>query len=148
MIVEDQLDRGAGRIGGIEKLEEFDELAAAVAISDESVDLAGEQINPGQQAERAMTFVLMIAREGRMNGMMTKTLIVALVLIATSTEAGMAQDVAKGETSFKKCLICHSIGPGAQNKVGPEQNGLDGRKAGSVPNTNLVAVAHCLRGQT
>ena len=30
MIVEDQLDRGAGRIGGIEKLEEFDELAAAV----------------------------------------------------------------------------------------------------------------------
>ncbi len=25
------LDRGAGRIGGIEKLEEFDELAAAVA---------------------------------------------------------------------------------------------------------------------
>ena len=67
MIVEDQLDRGAGRIGGIEKLEEFDELAAAVAISDERVDLAGEQINPGQQAERAMTFALMIAREGRMN---------------------------------------------------------------------------------
>ena len=26
------------------------------------------------------------------------------------------------------------IGPGAQNKVGPAQNGLDGRKAGSVPN--------------
>ena len=25
MIVEDQLDRGAGRIGGVEKLEEFDE---------------------------------------------------------------------------------------------------------------------------
>src|SRR6202007_1505223 len=28
MIVEDQLDRGAGRIGGIEKLEKLDELAA------------------------------------------------------------------------------------------------------------------------
>jgi cytochrome c len=66
--------------------------------------------------------------------MMTKTLIVAVALIATSTEAGMAQDVAKGEISFKKCVICHSIGPGAQNKVGPAQNGLDGRKAGSVPN--------------
>jgi len=38
MIVEDQLDRGAGRIGGIEKLEEFDELAAAMAIFDERVD--------------------------------------------------------------------------------------------------------------
>ena len=50
MIVEDQLDRGAPRISGIEKSEEFYELAAAVAVSDESVDLAGEQINPGQQA--------------------------------------------------------------------------------------------------
>ena len=54
---------GAGRIGGIEKLEEFDELAAAVALPDERVDLAGEQIDPGQQAERAMAFVLMIPRE-------------------------------------------------------------------------------------
>jgi hypothetical protein len=49
MIVEDQLDRGASRIGGIEKLEEFDELSAAVAVSDEGMDLPGEQINPGQQ---------------------------------------------------------------------------------------------------
>ena len=53
-----------GRIGGIEKLEEFDELSAAVAILDEGMDLAGEQINPGQQAERAMAFVLVIARKG------------------------------------------------------------------------------------
>ena len=30
MIVEDQLDRGAGRIGGVEKLEKFDELAKSV----------------------------------------------------------------------------------------------------------------------
>jgi len=66
--------------------------------------------------------------------MTTKTLIVAVALIATSTNAGVAQDVAKGEISFKKCVICHSIGPGAQNKIGPAQNGLDGRKAGSVPN--------------
>src|SRR6476619_6670153 len=64
MIVENQLDRGAGRIGGIEKLEEFDKLAAAVAVSDERVDLAGEQINPSQQAERAMAFVLMVPCEG------------------------------------------------------------------------------------
>ena len=67
MIIEDQFDRGACRIGGVEKLEEFDELAAAMAVSDESVDLSGEQINSGQQAERAMTFVLMISRKGRMD---------------------------------------------------------------------------------
>jgi hypothetical protein len=54
MIVEDQLDRSVRRIGGIDKPEELDELSTAVAISDEGVDLAGEQINPSQQAERAI----------------------------------------------------------------------------------------------
>jgi hypothetical protein len=39
MIVEDQLDRGAGRIGGIEKLEKLDELPAPVAVSDQGMDL-------------------------------------------------------------------------------------------------------------
>ena len=42
----------------------------------------------------------------------------------------------KGENSFKKCLVCHAIGPGAKNKIGPELNGLDGRKAGTVPDYN------------
>src|SRR5205814_8146106 len=46
------------------KPEDLDELSTAVAISDEGVDLAGEQINPSQQAERAMAFVFMIARKG------------------------------------------------------------------------------------
>ena len=36
MIVENQLDRRMGRIGGIEKREEFDELAAAMAIPDQA----------------------------------------------------------------------------------------------------------------
>ena len=67
MIVEDQLDRGASRIGSIEEPEEFDELAATVAISNERVDLSGEQIDPGQHAERAMAFVLVIPREARMD---------------------------------------------------------------------------------
>jgi len=57
----------------------------------------------------------------------------ALVAAATCTTAATAQDVAAGEQSFKKCGPCHSIGPGAKNKVGPELNGLDGRKAGSAP---------------
>jgi cytochrome c len=56
----------------------------------------------------------------------------ATVLLIGSTGIVFAQDVAAGEKSFRKCLPCHSIGPGAQNKVGPEQNGLDGRKAGTV----------------
>jgi len=35
MIVEDQLDRGMSRIGGIEKLEKFDKLTAAMAVPDQ-----------------------------------------------------------------------------------------------------------------
>jgi hypothetical protein len=50
MIVEDQLDRRVGRIGGIEKLQEFDEFAAAMAILDQRMDLAGDEVDAGQQA--------------------------------------------------------------------------------------------------
>src|SRR6202040_2884678 len=52
-----------GRIGGIEKLEKFDEFAAAMAVLDEGVNLAVQQINPGQQTDGAVALVFMIARE-------------------------------------------------------------------------------------
>src|SRR5437660_11802409 len=67
MVVEDELNRRTGRVSCVEKLEEFDELAAAVAIPDQGVDLASEQINPRQQAERAVTLILVITREGRVD---------------------------------------------------------------------------------
>jgi len=51
-------------------------------------------------------------------------------LIAAS--GAPAQDIAAGKTSFNKCLACHAIGEGAKNKVGPELNGLDGRKSGTA----------------
>lgn len=53
--------------------------------------------------------------------------------LAASTIASPAQDLAAGEQSFKKCLACHSVGEGATNKVGPVLNGLEGRKAGTIP---------------
>ena len=44
-----------------------------------------------------------------------------------------AGDTAAGEALFKqKCTVCHKIGEGAKNFVGPELNGIIGRKAGSV----------------
>ena len=52
VIVENQLDCRASGIGGVKELEEFNELAAAVAVPDQGVNLPGKQINPGQQAER------------------------------------------------------------------------------------------------
>src|ERR1700761_8965276 len=63
---------------------------------------------------------------------MKKLTLTALAIIASST-AALAQDVAAGKTAFNKCLACHAIGEGAKNKVGPELNGLDGRKSGTVP---------------
>jgi hypothetical protein len=67
MIVENQLDGGAGRIGGIKKLEEFNKLSAAVTVSDQGMNLSGEKIDPGQQAQRPVPLVLMITREGWVN---------------------------------------------------------------------------------
>jgi cytochrome c len=52
--------------------------------------------------------------------------------LALSSFAAQAQDLAAGEQSFKKCLPCHAVGDGAANKVGPQLNGLDGRKAGTA----------------
>ncbi|MGE0750605.1 MAG: cytochrome c family protein [Variibacter sp.] len=57
------------------------------------------------------------------------------VLVALCGSAA-AQDIAAGETSFKKCLPCHAVGEGAKNKVGPELNGLEGRHSGSVAGYN------------
>jgi len=65
---------------------------------------------------------------------MVKKLIVTAVLIAASSVSAVAQDAQKGKAVANVCLACHSIGPGAQNKIGPELNGLDGRHSGSVPN--------------
>ena len=65
---------------------------------------------------------------------MKKELAFAAALIVMLTGVSGAQDVQKGENSFKKCLPCHSVGPDAKNKIGSELNGLDGRKAGTVPN--------------
>jgi cytochrome c len=58
----------------------------------------------------------------------------ALIVLATSTAASfaLAQDVAAGKSSFNKCLACHAVGENAKNKVGPELNGLNGRKSGTA----------------
>jgi cytochrome c len=67
---------------------------------------------------------------------MTRTLVLIGAVLAASSGGALAGDVAAGAESFKKCLVCHTIGEGAKNKVGPAQNGLDGRKAGTVAGFN------------
>jgi cytochrome c len=68
--------------------------------------------------------------------MQMRLALVAAIGLVVSTGAALAQDVVAGETSFRKCAPCHSIGPDAANKVGPELNGLNGRPAGTVAGFN------------
>jgi cytochrome c len=68
--------------------------------------------------------------------MQMRLALAAAIGLVVSTGAALAQDVAAGETSFRKCAPCHSIGPDAANKVGPLLNGLDGRPAGTVAGFN------------
>lgn len=64
------------------------------------------------------------------------SIVAALAFVTPVASAWAADgDPAAGETLFKqKCAVCHKIGPGASNFVGPELNGINGRKAGSAPN--------------
>ncbi len=64
---------------------------------------------------------------------MRTILIIAVTVTLFSAENSVAQDAEKGKMVFNMCLPCHSIGPGAQNKIAPELNGLDGRHSGSAP---------------
>ena len=61
-----------------------------------------------------------------------RRLIVSVVVVAATSVAALAQDIEAGQTSFKKCQVCHDVGETAKNKIGPILNGLDGRKSGSV----------------
>jgi cytochrome c len=61
--------------------------------------------------------------------------ILAAALIMSSSSVN-AQDAAAGEKVFNKCRACHQIGEGAKNLVGPQLNGLIGRKSGTIEGYN------------
>ncbi len=67
-----------------------------------------------------------------------KGLVVASAVLIASAGGALAQDLAAGENSFKKCLPCHSVGADAKNKVGPVLNGLEGRKSGTIEGYNYT----------
>ena len=57
--------------------------------------------------------------------------ILTAALLAESGTAP-AQDSAAGKAGFGKCEACHAVGTGAKNKLGPELNGLVGRRTGAA----------------
>lgn len=74
-----------------------------------------------------------------------KSLIAAFALTGVamlSAGTAMAQDAAKGEAVFKKCMACHRVGPDAKNLVGPILNGVVGRTAGKVEGYKYSDINH------
>ncbi|WP_029353985.1 cytochrome c family protein [Bosea sp. 117] len=67
---------------------------------------------------------------------MNRILAAAALLALGSTVALADGDPEKGATVFKKCMACHAVGADAKNKVGPELNGIVGRKMGAVEGFN------------
>lgn len=53
--------------------------------------------------------------------------------VQAMAQEGAGGDPVAGEQVYKKCMTCHRIGPGAKNMIGPEHNGLIGRKTGMEP---------------
>src|ERR1700737_3111599 len=63
MIVEDQFDSRLCRVSSVKELKELDEFTATVFVLDQSVNLAGEKVNAGQEAHRTVALVFVIARK-------------------------------------------------------------------------------------
>ena len=55
-----------GRIGCVDEFEKFNELAAAMAVANQGMHLPGHEIDPGEQADRAVALVFVVAREACM----------------------------------------------------------------------------------
>ena len=65
-----------------------------------------------------------------------RRIVMSVATAVCLVNAASAQDPAEGEKVFATCKACHQIGEGAKNAIGPELNGVVGRKAGSVAGYN------------
>ncbi len=92
------------------------------------VDTGGERgyaENPLQEGNMQKGWVSGIGAVG--------VVVAALVLGSGAWAQDLTGDAEHGATVFKKCQVCHRVGPNAKNAVGPELNGILGEAAGVVP---------------
>jgi len=54
------------------------------------------------------------------------------LLLGLEAQASEIGDRERGEQLFEVCAHCHEVGPGAVDGIGPNLNGIFGRRAGSV----------------
>jgi cytochrome c len=65
--------------------------------------------------------------------------LIALALAAPALAQTPLGDAEAGEKVFSKCRGCHEIGEGAQHRIGPQLNGIFGRRAASQEGFNYSA---------
>lgn len=56
----------------------------------------------------------------------------AAIINTLTVSSALGQGIANGEDVFKKCRVCHDVGPEAKNKIGPILHGVFGRRAGTA----------------
>jgi len=61
----------------------------------------------------------------------SKSAMIAVTLAGGVNSAAFGQDATKGAQVFKTCMVCHRVGEGAKNLVGPVLNNVIGRQAGT-----------------
>lgn len=60
-------------------------------------------------------------------------IVIAFILLVTGAAAAQTVgDATRGAKVFRQCAACHQVGEAAKNRVGPQLNGLFGRKAGTI----------------
>jgi cytochrome c len=79
--------------------------------------------------------------------MFVRSMIVATLMAATGSVAHADGELAKGdavngEKIFKKCAVCHKIGEGAKNAVGPVLTNIVGRKTGTYEAFSYSTINH------
>lgn len=65
-----------------------------------------------------------------------RTVAFSVIVFFGCAGAAVAGDPMKGKQVFAKCSPCHAVGPGATKRMGPELNGVVGRKWASLPDYN------------
>lgn len=53
-------------------------------------------------------------------------------LLVASSVSAFAADMTAGDLAYGKCRPCHAVGEGATNRVGPQLNGILGRRIASI----------------
>ena len=65
-----------------------------------------------------------------------RQIVLGIIALFVCSGAAIAQDAAQGEKIFLRCKVCHQIGEGAKNLIGPELNGVVGRPSASIDGFN------------